>query len=147
MNEIILKKDNLPSNIKDLTKFVLIGREKPVSVRAEIRAIDKIDLATEVREQKKNEAQDLASALLDAEVKIGELLSQSPSRYKVSSRTATESLPEGITKFQSHHFQTLASNKDVEIPTSKEFLLSLIDAEKKYALNYVCLLNKNNVSL
>ena len=63
---------NLPSKLEDLTKFVLIGREKLVSVRAEIRAINKLDLATVVREQKKEEATMLAGALLDAEVKIGD---------------------------------------------------------------------------
>ncbi len=47
-------------------------------IRAEIRAIDKLDLAKDVREQKKNEAQDLAGALLDAEAKLGELFKDIP---------------------------------------------------------------------
>lgn len=51
----------------------MVGREKLVSVRAEIRAIDKLNLAEEVRTQKKEEAMMLSEALLDAEVKIGEL--------------------------------------------------------------------------
>jgi len=41
----------LPVNIEDLSKFVLVGREKLISVKAEIRAIDKVGFAKEVREQ------------------------------------------------------------------------------------------------
>lgn len=76
--EIVIQNQNLPDKIEDLAKFVLVGREKLTSVRAEIRAIDKVQLAQEVREQKKEEAQMLAEALLDAEVKIGDLLKQIP---------------------------------------------------------------------
>lgn len=68
----------LPTKIDDLSKFVLVGREKLVAVRAEIRAIDKVGLAQEVREQKLREAQDIADAVLDAEVRIGELMAKVP---------------------------------------------------------------------
>lgn len=67
---------SLPTTIDDLSKFALVGREKLVAVRAEIRAIDKVGLAQEVREQKLHEAQDIAESVLDAEVKIGELMKQ-----------------------------------------------------------------------
>lgn len=77
-NAIVLKKENLPDNIEDLAKFILVGREKLVSVRAAIRAIDKLELAEEVREQKREEAQMLAEALIDAEVRIGDLLKTIP---------------------------------------------------------------------
>lgn len=78
MTEIIKQAQNLPSNIEDLSKFALIGREKLVAVRAEIRAIDKVGLAQEVRQQKLKEAQDIAEAVLDAEVRIGELMAKVP---------------------------------------------------------------------
>lgn len=76
--EIVVQNQNLPNTIEDLAKFVLVGREKLVSVRAEIRAIDKLELAEEVREQKREEAQMLAEALIDAEVRIGDLLKEIP---------------------------------------------------------------------
>lgn len=76
--EIIIRNQNLPNTIEELAKFVLVGREKLVSVRAEIRAIDKLELAEEVREQKREEAQMLAEALIDAEVRIGDLLKEIP---------------------------------------------------------------------
>lgn len=73
MNELTVKEfADLPAKIEDLAKFVLFGREKLKSVRAEISAIDRLTLATDVREQKLAEAQMLSGALLDAERKIGE---------------------------------------------------------------------------
>lgn len=73
MNELTVKEfANLPASLEDLTKFVLFGREKLKSVRAEISAIDRLTLAKDVREQKLAEAQMLSGALLDAERKIGE---------------------------------------------------------------------------
>lgn len=55
--ELIIKEKQLPVALQGLVKFVLIGREKLTAVRAEIRAIDKLDLANGVREQKIGEAQ------------------------------------------------------------------------------------------
>ena len=79
MNDLAIKGDaNLPTRIEDLAKFVLIGREKLRSVRAEIRAIDHLTLAKDVREQKLAEAQMLSGALLDAERKIGEFTLKMP---------------------------------------------------------------------
>ncbi|MFL0197352.1 hypothetical protein ACJDU8_17555 [Clostridium sp. WILCCON 0269] len=41
MSSIVPRPNNLPDNIGDLSKFVLVGREKLVPVKAEIRVIDK----------------------------------------------------------------------------------------------------------
>ena len=76
MSELIKQNAQLPSTIEDLSRFVLVGREKLNAVRAEIQAIDKIGLATEVRKQKLQEAQDISDAVLDAEVRIGKLTLQ-----------------------------------------------------------------------
>lgn len=78
MNEIATQKAQLPDVLEDLSKFALIGREKLNAVRAEIRAIEKVGLAREVHEQKLKEAQEIAEAVLDAEVKIGELTARIP---------------------------------------------------------------------
>lgn len=73
MNELTTQSRQLPDTLEDLARFVLIGREKLTAVRAEIRAIKKVELAKEVHEQKLEEGQEIAEAVLDAEVKIGEL--------------------------------------------------------------------------
>ena len=82
MNDITITSRNLPTNINDLAKFALIGREKLVAVRAEIRAIEKVGLAQEVREQKLHEAQEINDAVLDAEMRIGELMAKVPKATK-----------------------------------------------------------------
>lgn len=78
MQELAQYQNNLPTTIEDLSKFVLVGREKICSVRAEIRAIDKLQLAEEVYEQKKEEVNLLARVVLDAEARLGELMKEIP---------------------------------------------------------------------
>ena len=78
MTELITQTHQLPSTIEDLSRFVLIGREKLTAIRAEIRAIKAVGLASEVREQKLREAQDIAEAVIDAEVRIGQLMAEVP---------------------------------------------------------------------
>lgn len=130
MNKLVLQQNSLPDTLEDLSKFVLVGREKLTAVRAEIRAIDKVQLAEEVREQKKEEAQMLAEALLDAEVKIGDLLRQIPKASggdrkseEIKNRTNAkfdnkETKQEVITRLgfnkdQANRFETLSSNKEI----------------------------------
>lgn len=129
----------LPSKLEDLAQFVLIGRDKLAMVRAGIKALDKLDMAQEVRQQKKEEAQMLAEALMDAEVRIGEILLAMPKasgknnqyvQEKVKSNTAVTFQSEvkpippvqtkeeavkklGFDKIQVSRFQTLAKNKDI----------------------------------
>lgn len=127
MNNLILTQNNLPDTLEDLSKFVLVGREKLNSVRASIRAIDKLQLAEDVREQKKEEAQMLAEALLDAEVRIGDLLKKIPklqgkrNDIKKPIDTNVEKLETkketierlGFNQKQAERFETLSSNKDI----------------------------------
>ena len=130
--ELIEKKDGsyLPANLEDLAQFVLVGRDKLNMVRAGIRALDKLDVAEGVRKQKREEAQMLAEALLDAEVRIGEILEKMPKAQGKhweekreskgnSAVTSTFETKEqaakqlGFDKMQVSRFQTLAQNKDL----------------------------------
>lgn len=130
--ELIQRQEpQLPTKIEDLAQFVLVGRDKLAMVRAGIRALDKLDVAEGVRRQKKEEAQMLAEALLDAETRIGEILRQMPKasgkhwdeKRKTKSSTAatstfqktkTEAIRElGFEKTQVSRFETLAANKDL----------------------------------
>lgn len=114
----------LPSSLLDLTQFVLVGRDKLNMVRAGIRAMDKLDVAEGVRKQKKEEAHMLAEALLDAEVRIGEILEKMPkakNQYESASNSAVTGIATkeqatkelGFDKMQVSRFQTLAQNKDL----------------------------------
>lgn len=132
MSNITIASNNLPSNIEDLSKFALIGREKLVAVRAEIRAIDKVGLAQEVREQKLREAQEISEAVLDAEVRIGELMARVPkatkgtgaNQYKKSTGAENDTAVDfskpksevirdaGFTQKQVEHFQRMAAHPE-----------------------------------
>ena len=133
--ELVVKVDQLPANVQKLAKFVLVGREKLVAVRASIRAIDKLNLAKEVRDQKLEEADMLANALLDAETRLGDLLPTPRSqRNDLGQLKAEKTLPDGITKQRANDFRVLAANKDIveqvkedaqlndELPTRTEVL-------------------------
>nr|DAF98379.1 MAG TPA: hypothetical protein [Siphoviridae sp. ctnNB1] len=119
-------KQNLPTNIEDISKFVLVGREKLIAVRAEIRAIEKVELAQEVRDQKRDEARMLSEALLDAEVKLGEMLKQIPrsvgGRPEKTKPTGGQSFQKpkheiikdlGFERHQAQRFEILADNPDL----------------------------------
>lgn len=121
MNELSTSSRQLPDTLPELSKFVLVGREKLTAVRAEIRAINKVGLAQEVRKQKLEEAQDIADAVLDAEVRIGELMAKVPkavNQYKRATdsgvaSTKTEVIHEaGFTPKQVERFQTIAKHPE-----------------------------------
>lgn len=158
MPDITAYQENLPDNLKDLSAFVLVGREKLTAVRAEIRAIEKLELAEEVRQQKREEARMLGEALLDAEVRIGELTKRIPKGsgrpekirntdvtnfQENQSQTKEEILADmGFGKMQVSRYETLAENKDLveqvkaearetgEIPTRGK-VLDLVKARKQ----------------
>lgn len=124
MNELTITNGNLPANLEDLSKFVLVGREQLVAVRAAIRAIDKVGVAQEVRKQKLKEGQEIGEAVLDAEVRIGELMREVP---KASGNQYTVLLPTdgqkqkkndviadmGFTHSQVQRFETLAAHPEI----------------------------------
>jgi DNA modification methylase len=157
MQSIVTTSNSLPANIEDLSKFVLIGREKLVAVRAEIRAIQKVGLAQEVREQKLREAQDISEAVLDAEVRIGELMAKVPKAsggdrrstdFKNNSgdtfeKTKTDIIREaGFTPMQVSRFETLAAHPEIVAQAkaearenddivSRSLVLNMVKAQKK----------------
>ena len=162
MNDLATTQVNLPDTLEDLSKFVLVGREKLTAVRANIRAIDKLQLAEDVREQKKEEAQMLAEALLDAEVRIGDLLKQIPKATKgnqytgkmvsdssVDNQKTKKQVVEelGFNQKQAERFEKLSSNKDIveqvkaeareneDIPTRSR-VLQLVEEKSKEELEY-----------
>ncbi len=157
MNEVAIRPDyELPANIDDLSRFVLVGREKLVAVRAEIRAIDKVGLAKGVREQKLHEAQLISEAVLDAEVRIGQLMRDVPkadnggaNQYrakdpavgkKQSKRQVIEE--SGFSKTQVQRFEELASHPEIveqakaearenDDIVSRSLVLNMIKNQKK----------------
>lgn len=125
MYEVTERQKQLPDNIEDLSKFVLVGREKLNAVRAEIRAINKVGLAQEVYQQKLAEAQDIADAVLDAEVRMGQLTAAIPKAQgqrndtELCNNSDTKLKPKeeqlsdiGLTRQQANRFETLAKHPE-----------------------------------
>ena len=156
-NIAVMPEYELPATMEDLSRFVLVGREKLVAVRAEIRAIEKVGLAKEVREQKLKEAQAISEAVLDAEVRIGELMRSVPkashdrgNQYTGGKDPAVGSSHNkrkviedaGFSKTQVQRFETLASHPELveqakaearenDDIVSRAAVLSKIKAQKK----------------
>lgn len=76
--DLIVRENNLPTTMEDLSKFVLVGRDKLQAVRAEISAMQNLKLAKEVREQKLAEGQEIGKLVLLAEARLGTLFNQMP---------------------------------------------------------------------
>ena len=121
MTELMNIGNTLPSKIEDLAKFVLIGREQLNMVRAGIKALDKLDMAKDVREQKKAEAQMLAEALMDAEVRIGEILLAMPKASgKQEARGNRFVSRENLTSEESSTLQPTSTPQPKPIETKQE---------------------------
>ena len=75
------------------------------------RAIEKVGLAKSVRDHALSDAQDVAAAVLYAEVKLGELLGGLAD--PTASRRGRRQLPDGIGHKQSHYAQLLANNIEI----------------------------------
>ena len=126
MSELITANTNLPDKVEDLAKFILFNREKIISVRAEIRAMDKLKVVREIREQKLEEATMLSEVLLDAEVRIGELFKKIPTnqgkrtdlKHTDSGVGMSKSKKEiisdlGFSEKQGERLETLADHRDI----------------------------------
>ncbi len=108
MDKLIKRPESLPDTIDKLQNFILIGKQRLIACKAEIKAIEDINLGKAVKDQKLHETQDLAIVLLSAEAKLGELLKgSSKGTFK---KGGEHSLPDGITKKQSFYAQQLATN-------------------------------------
>jgi len=156
-NNLVKVNNNLPANLEDLTKFILIGKEKLVSVKAEIRAMKNLKVAENVYKQKEVEARELGGTLLLAKVRIGELLKDIPKAkenqytkkveidnsvdFHNKHETKQEKVKSlGFSQKDSERFQQLADNKDIveevienseDIPTQTECLKKIQEKKKE----------------
>lgn len=119
MNELTKTNINLPDTIEDLSKFVLVNEERVQALRAQIRAIKKVNLAKDVYEQKLTEAQEVGEIVVEAGRKMGELLltiqkhQGNSSRANDEFKTKREITSEmGISKDQVSQYQQMAQNPE-----------------------------------
>lgn len=131
MNNLATVQSNLPTSAEDLSKFILIGTEKLKAVKAEIAAIDKLELAEEVRKQKLTEAQDISDAVQLASVQVGKILKTIPKasggdrrsdnfkiisddNFEIAPKTKTKAIEKmGLSNVQASQFQQMADNEEL----------------------------------
>jgi hypothetical protein len=121
MNEIEIRKENLPDTIKELVSFLRFGQEQLNLYREKLKSSDRLDLfeSKQHRDDVLEHGQIMGEALLYAEQKLGNLLKDIKTKPITDSSSdgtfggSEKSLPEGITKKQSHYFQEMARNSEV----------------------------------
>lgn len=75
MNEVVEYENvQLPDTLEDLTQFVLVGKAKLQAYMLKLQTVNKLSVAQEIRDQTLKEAQEISTALIAAEQRIGELL-------------------------------------------------------------------------
>lgn len=104
----------LPATIEGLNEFILIGKEKIKAYQAKIRAINAVGMAESARKAALADAQDVATAVIYAEARLGELLKSNPPGFTKdnSGKVYQKPLPQGISKATSHQAQTIAANPE-----------------------------------
>lgn len=130
MDELTARKTQLPDTIEDLSQFVLVNRAKLDAYRVKLRTINRLSDAQEIREQTLQEMQDISSALIAAETRIGEILLSIPkqsggdhgNQYTGGKnrdesnfgKTKSETISEmGYSKDQVSDYQRMAQNQAV----------------------------------
>ena len=126
-NEIVIREDpQLPDTIEDLTQFVLVGKANLNAYLLKLQTVNRLSVAQEIRDQTLREAQEISTALIAAEQKIGELLLSIPtasgkrtdlatsSAHKEEVKTKTETVKEmGYSKNDVSDYQQMAQNPEV----------------------------------
>ncbi len=114
--DIVLQHSStLPATIPEAQKIKVELETYLEVAKATLKAIDKLDVAADLRIQVLNQAQAIAEALLDVETRIGELILQDEDfkrgRRKKGNPSVTFLEKYNITKNQSSFFQKLALHK------------------------------------
>ena len=78
MNNLTTQKTQLPDTLEDLTQFVLVGKAKLNAYMVKLQAVNRLSVAQEIRDQTLKETQEISTALIAAEQRIGELLLDIP---------------------------------------------------------------------
>lgn len=126
MNEVTTySPTQLPDTLEDLTQFVLVGKATLNAYMIKLRTVNKLSTAQEIRNQTLKEAQEVSTALIAAEQRIGELLlaipKQSGNQYTSANsaqvekaKSKSETIKEmGYTKDEASDYQRMAQNPEV----------------------------------
>lgn len=114
-------KAQLPDTIEDLTQFVLVGKAKLNAYMIKLQTVNRLSVAQEIRDQTLKEAQEVSTALIAAEQRIGELLLSIPkgtgNQYTSANSTRVEKAKVvekmGYSKDDVSDYQRMAQNPEV----------------------------------
>lgn len=104
----------LPVKAEELAKFILIAPEKVKALKAEIRAIEKAQLAEAVRQQKREELSRLCGLIVLADARMGEITREMPTSK--GKRTDRELVPASGNRFKKPKKQAI---QDLGLSTSQ----------------------------
>lgn len=137
MDEIITSTQQLPDTIEDLSKFVLVGKTKLQAYMMKLQKINRLSVAQEVRDQTLQEAQEVSTALIAAEQRIGELLLSIPKapgkrtdletsgQRSTEVKTKSETISDmGYGEREAKDYQQMAKNPEIVQKVIKEALES-----------------------
>ena len=111
---LVKNKENLPVKMEDLQRFIIIGKEALNAQKAKIRAIKKTDDASDAYHAALSDGQDVAEIVIDAEVKLGEILAGIDKRKSYTGfQERNPVLPPGIDKKTSHQAQVIKRNPKI----------------------------------
>lgn len=122
MTDLIVRENNLPTTLEDLSMFVLFGEEKIKAVRAAMTALDKLKCPKDVYELKLREAQELTEQVALAKIELGKRFNDLPKdkggRPSKTTDTPVDSFQQkpkseviadlGFTQKQAERFQQMA---------------------------------------
>ena len=121
VNEIQTREPTqLPDTLEDLTQFVLVGKANLNAYMIKLQTVNRLSVAQEIRDQTLKEAQEVSTALIAAEQRIGEILLSIPKssgRYSesenrpVSKNTVAKEM--GYSKDDVSDYQQMAQNPEV----------------------------------
>ena len=154
--EIILSSSKLPSNPTDLSEFIAVGNEAVTAERAHLRAMQKIGAANEDRLKVLAKAQKMAEVVLDAEVRLGTLISEMTTEQGKRTdlelglmyETKSEAIEQiGISKAQANRYELLAKHPEIvnkakidarnigEIVNQTTILRAISESKKPFVTN------------
>ena len=114
MDELTTRTTQLPDTLEDLSQFVLVNKAKLDAYRVKLRAVNRLSDAQEIREQTLQEMQDISSALIAAETRIGEILLSIPKNTSYHGNQHQEVTSNGVenTKNKSEVTEEMGYSKD-----------------------------------
>ncbi len=135
MNELIIRKEQLPDNIEGLKNFIIIGEGVLKAHKLQLNTIKKIGTAQDYYNAKLTDGQKVAEIVLEAQGKLGKVLEGIDKKKSYTGFSKRNSvMPPTITKKESYIAQSVMKNPEVvkevierakenkEIPTTREVL-------------------------